>query len=73
LQGSYRDRGGNTAIEEGKVAGIAVAESLGYLASEKAQQLKREAWGHLDALRKGPFGQKRAEGKSKIKERRGAK
>ena len=63
----------HTAIEEGKVAGIAVAESLGYLASEKAQQLKREAWGHLDALRKGPFGQKRAEGKTKIKERRGAK
>jgi thioredoxin reductase len=57
----------HTAVEEGKVAGIAVAQSLGYLTSEKAQELKREAWGHLDALRKGPFGQKRAEGKVKIK------
>jgi len=63
----------HTAIEEGRVAGISVAEALGYLTREKALELKQKAWGHLDALRKGPFGQKRAEGKVKIKQRRGDK
>jgi hypothetical protein len=60
----------HTAIEEGKVAGISVAETLGYLSSGKALELKQKAWGHLDALREGPFGQKRAEGKVKIRRKR---
>jgi thioredoxin reductase len=60
----------HTAIEEGKVAGIAVAEGLGYLDTEKALELKQKAWSHLDALRKGPFGQSRAEGKMRINVRR---
>ncbi len=60
----------HTAIEEGKVAGIAVAEGLGYLDTAKALELKQKAWSHLDALRKGPFGLSRAEGKVKINVRR---
>jgi thioredoxin reductase len=53
----------HTAVEEGKVAGIAVAEGLGYLDTGKALELKQKAWSHLGALRKGPFGQRREEGK----------
>ncbi len=56
----------DTAIEEGKMAGIAVAESMGYLGSEEAILLKQKAKAHLSVLRKGPFGDKRAKAKSKI-------
>ena len=56
----------HTAIEEGKVAGIAVAEGLGYLDAAMALGLKEKAWSHLGALRKAPFGVGRSEGKMKI-------
>ncbi len=60
----------HTAMEEGKVAGIAVAEVLRYLESSKAAELKGQAKGHLDGLRSGPFGEKRAAARVRIMERR---
>ena len=63
----------HTAMEEGKVAGIAVAEVLGYLESSKATELKERAKGHLEGLRSGPFGEKRAVAKVKITDRRGSR
>lgn len=45
----------STAMEEGKISGIAVAESLGYLRREKAEELIKERWESLNILRAGPF------------------
>ena len=60
----------HTAIEEGRLAGIAVAESLGYIDFTRAFELKQQAKDHLGALRKGPFGEKRAQAKVRMIERR---
>lgn len=60
----------HTAIEEGKVAGIAVSESLGYLGGQEVFLLKQKARAHLEALRKGPFGDRRRKAKGKIIEQR---
>jgi len=60
----------HTAIEEGRVAGIAVAEALGYIGFARAFELKQQAKEHLGALRKGPFGEKRAQAKVRLIERR---
>lgn len=49
----------STALEEGKLAGLAVAESLGYLKREKASKRKAEIREQLIALRAGPFGELR--------------
>lgn len=56
----------STAMEEGKLAGIAAAESLGCIDGETAQQRKGEVWKTLDTLRTGYFGQKRADLKKQI-------
>lgn len=60
----------HTATEEGKLAGIAVSESLGYLGNQEALLLKQEVRADLKALRKGPFGEKRRKAKAKIIEER---
>ena len=49
----------STALEEGRLAGLAVAESLGYLKREKASKRKAEVREQLIALRAGPFGELR--------------
>jgi thioredoxin reductase len=49
----------NTALEEGRVAGISAAESLGLLPYEEAEKRKKEIWERLEALRLGPFGERR--------------
>ncbi len=49
----------NTALEEGKIAGISAAEDLGLISSETAGQYRKEIWERLHALRLGPFGEKR--------------
>ena len=49
----------NTALEEGRLAGIAAAEALGVLSAADAKRLKDETWERLDGLRMGPFGEKR--------------
>lgn len=49
----------STAMEEGRLAGVACAESLGLYSPEQATVLKEEIWARMDALRTGPFGEKR--------------
>ena len=56
----------NSALEEGRIAGIAISESLGYLSSEEAQKLKEEVWTRLNGLRLGPFGVQRMMAKKEI-------
>jgi hypothetical protein len=54
----------NTALEEGKLAGVAAAEALGTIGVDEAGYVKDEIWSRLDGLRKGPFGEKRAKAKA---------
>jgi thioredoxin reductase len=56
----------NTALEEGRLAGIAAAEALGYLSEKDATALKDDTWKRLDGLRMGPFGEKRMFAKKDI-------
>ena len=49
----------STAMEEGKLAGIAAARSLGNLTPEQAEERKQAVYRRLDVLRSGPFGEKR--------------
>jgi thioredoxin reductase len=50
----------NTALEEGKLAGVSVAEELGYLKMDEAKDQRDAIWDRLRGLRTGPFGEKRA-------------
>lgn len=56
----------STAMEEGRLAGIAAAESLGYLTKEDAEEKKQEIRQRLKLLRSGQFGTKRAAAKEQI-------
>jgi NADPH-dependent 2,4-dienoyl-CoA reductase/sulfur reductase-like enzyme len=56
----------NTAMDEGRLAGIAVAERLGRLPNAKAEGLKNEIRGRLANLRIGSFGFERAAAKETI-------
>ena len=56
----------NTALEEGRLSGVAAAEALGYLTAEQAKELKDDIWERLDGLRMGPFGEKRMFAKNDI-------
>lgn len=49
----------SSAMEEGRLAGIAIAESLGYLGSKQAREKKRTIRQRLRDLRRGPFGEMR--------------
>jgi NADPH-dependent 2,4-dienoyl-CoA reductase/sulfur reductase-like enzyme len=63
----------STAMEEGRLAGLAAAESLGYLSPEEGRRKKAEVRGRMDALRIGSFGEDRAAAKEQIvRERYGA-
>jgi thioredoxin reductase len=55
------------AMEEGRLAGLAAAEALGY-ASEETQQGKGSARQALAQLREGPFGEDRRVAKIRIEE-----
>ena len=46
----------SSAIEEGRLAGIAIAADLGYLPNSEAEHLKEQTRKELDALRQGPVG-----------------
>ena len=46
----------STAIEEGRLAAIAVAETLGKLSKKQGKELKVIVIDRLHSLRKGPFG-----------------
>lgn len=56
----------STAMEEGRLAGAAVAESLGYVDAQKASARKEEIRGRMAMLRSGQFGAKRADAKTEI-------
>lgn len=58
----------NTALEEGRIAGIASAQALGYIPNEVATEQKARIWERLEALRLGPFGEKRLKEKQNILE-----
>ena len=58
----------STAMEEGRLAGIAMAESLGYISGKEAKKKKNLTQGRLLALRQGPFGEERKKEKEKIYE-----
>jgi thioredoxin reductase len=57
----------NTAMEEGRLAGLAAAEALGYR-SEETTRRKEGAREALDQLRAGPFGESRRQAKVQILE-----
>ncbi len=56
----------NTALEEGRLAGISAAQSLGLIPGAEAEKRKDDVWNRLHALRLGPFGEKRLAEKEKI-------
>jgi len=56
----------STAMEEGKLAGIAVAESLGKVSAEEAREKKAAIWAGLAELRGGPFGEGRRQAKEPV-------
>jgi NADPH-dependent 2,4-dienoyl-CoA reductase/sulfur reductase-like enzyme/Fe-S-cluster-containing hydrogenase component 2 len=56
----------NTALDEGRLAGISAAYSLAYIKEEKYKELKDEFNNRLNKLRNGPFAYNRAVSKKKI-------
>ena len=56
----------STAMEEGRLAGVAAAEALGLYDPATAAPLKEAVWTRMDALRTGPFGQKRYDAKAQM-------
>ena len=56
----------NTALEEGKIAGISAAQMLGLISEEKATSMRSEIWERLNSLRLGPFGERRMREKDAI-------
>jgi len=56
----------STAMEEGRLAGINAAASLGYYATERREELSEQVRQRLAALRSGPFGDGRRSAKEEI-------
>jgi len=56
----------NTAMDEGRLAGTAMAESLGLLDAERAGRAKKEIMDRLRSLRLGPYGEKRLNAKAGV-------
>lgn len=56
----------SSAIEEGRLAGIAAAQALGKISREEAEEAKANVWNSLNQLRTGPFGAGRADAKEQI-------
>lgn len=56
----------NTALEEGRIAGIAAAQALGFISDEEAENKKDVIWERVESLRLGPFGVKRLEAKEVV-------
>lgn len=56
----------NTAMDEGRLAGVAIAASLGYLDGGAARAAEEEIRDRLVSLRQGPFGERRLEAKREI-------
>jgi hypothetical protein len=56
----------NTALEEGRLAGTAIAEALKHISFKDARKIKKEIWQRLNELRMGPFGKARMLAKNNI-------
>jgi len=56
----------STAMEEGRLAGVACAQSLGLYDQAQAEKLKQVIWDRMNALRTGPFGEKRRSSKEQL-------
>lgn len=56
----------STAMEEGRLAGIAAAESLGYIGQTDAAERKQHVWERMSKLRTGSFGSGRGDAKNNI-------
>lgn len=56
----------NSAMDEGRLAGLAMAQSLGHLSRENGEAAKDAVRRRLDELRQGPFGEKRLGAKRRI-------
>lgn len=56
----------STAMEEGRLAGVNAAASLGFHSEKEREELSRQAWERLNSLRCGVFGQKRKDAKDRI-------
>jgi len=56
----------STAMEEGRLAGLAAAESLGLGIAAGISAAKRDVWQRINALRSGPFGAGRRDAKAAI-------
>lgn len=54
----------STAIIAGRIAGLAVARSLGYLEEEAFVKLRDTQLGHMRGMRTGPYGERRAGAKA---------
>jgi thioredoxin reductase len=59
----------STAIEEGRLAGIAIAESLGYIDETQAKEKKQVILSRSEQLREGPFGVSRKKAKEELMRR----
>lgn len=59
----------STAIESGRLAGIAAAEQLGHISHHKALTIKRQIHEVLQELRSGPFGVERIQAKQLLHHR----
>lgn len=55
----------NTALEEGRLAGVGVARQLGLLGDVDATAQKREIWSRLESLRGGGHGEARQSAKKR--------
>ncbi|MDO4545731.1 MAG: NAD(P)/FAD-dependent oxidoreductase [Bacillota bacterium] len=53
----------NTALEEGRLAGIDIAEKCGYISEADSEAEKAKVWERLDGLRLGPHGEARMQAK----------
>lgn len=56
----------NTALEEGKIAGISAAQSLNLIPEKIADDMIKQVWERLEALRTGPFGERRKQEKEHV-------
>lgn len=56
----------STAMEEGRLAGINAAASLGLYNDKERDELTHQGWDRLNSLRCGVFGQKRKDAKDRI-------
>ena len=59
----------NTAMDEGRLAGVAIAQSLGHIADSEAEERKAAIRDRLVALRQGPFGERRLKAKERVMEK----